>query len=127
MGMTKPIVSMLLAWSVLCPGQTIFDKAPPDIDNALRSRVGQFYQAHVDRRLRLADAVVAEDSKDAFFEMEKTAYLNWEIGAINYSDNFTKAKVIVGCEMIWASPRLGKIQIKRPLVSLWKMVDGQWF
>src|SRR5687767_10820889 len=123
----KLAIASLLACAVLCPAQTIFEKAPPDVDSALRERIGKFYQAHVDRRLRGADEVVAEDSKDQFFAIAKPAYLNWEIAAINYSDNFTKAKAVVACEIDWASPRLGKMRVKQPIVTLWKVVDGKWY
>ena len=51
----------------------IFEKAPPEVDNALRERVSKFFQAHVDGKFRLAEEVIAEDSKDFFYNMEKHA------------------------------------------------------
>ena len=116
--------------TVVCPAQSpkdLFEKAPPDVDAALRERIGKFYQAHVDRRLRAADDVVAEDSKDMFFAIAKPHFLGWEIASITYSDNFTKAKAVVACDIDWANPRIGKIRVKQPLASLWKVVDGQWY
>jgi hypothetical protein len=126
----KLAMAGLVACAFLCPAQSpqeIFEKAPPEVDAALRARIGKFYQAHVDRRLRAADEVVAEDSKELFFAIEKPAYIAWEIAAIKYSDNFTKAKAVVACEIDWANPRVGKVRVKQPIASLWKVVDGQWY
>ena len=49
----------------------IFEKAPPEVDEALRARITRFYQAFIDGKFRLADALVADDSKDVFFAAEK--------------------------------------------------------
>jgi hypothetical protein len=105
----------------------IFQKAPPEIDAALRARISKFFQAHVDKKFRLAEQIVAEDSKDYFFTMEKTGYLGFEIVKIDYSDNFTKAKVIVAAEMEWRTARTGKMIVKPPLASLWKVENGDWY
>lgn len=105
----------------------IFQKAPPEIDAALRARVSKFFQAHVDGKFRAADQMVAEDSKDYFFTMEKTRYLGFEIVKIEYSDNFSKAKVITAAEMEWRTPRTGKMIVKPPLASLWKVENGDWY
>ncbi len=128
--MKLAIAMCLVACSSVCPAQApadLFNSAPPAVDAALRDRIGKFYQAHVDRRLRAADEVVAEDSKDMFFAIEKPRYLSWEIATIVYSDDFTKAKAVVACEIDWANPRMGKMRVKVPITSLWKIVDDQWY
>src|SRR4051794_29683377 len=79
----------------------VFEKAPPAIDQALRARVAIFFQAHVDAKYRRAEEVIAEDSKDFFYNMEKTHYLGFDIVRINYSENFTKATVVTGVDMEW--------------------------
>ena len=108
------------------PATDLFDKAPPAVDEALRARVRQFFQAHVDGKFRLADEVVAEDSKDFFYAMEKKRYISFEIAKITYSDNFTKATVVTALEMDWRSPRVGVMRVKPPMTSLWKLDNGQW-
>src|SRR5437762_142795 len=85
------------------PGN-LFDKAPADVDAALRERIAKFYQAHVDKKPRLAEPYVAEDTKDFFYETNKPGYLAYEIDSISYSDNFTKAKAIVKCKMYVPMP-----------------------
>ena len=104
----------------------LFEKAPPHVDEALRARIRKFYQAHVDGKFRLADEVVAEDSKDAFFAAEKSRFRGFEIVKIVYSDNFTEAGVLVTCD---TDLLLGSqvLKVKRPVSSRWKVVDGQWY
>jgi hypothetical protein len=105
----------------------LFEKAPPSVDEALRARISKFYQAHVDGKFRLADEVVAEDSKDAFFEANKTRCYTFEIVKINYSESFTRATAVVTCEMDFVMPGAGKLRVKAPRVTLWKLAGGQWW
>ncbi len=102
------------------------DKAPPELDKALRARVSQFYQAHVDAKYRLADLVVSEDSKDLFFAAPKPKYDGFEIVRINYWPDFSKAEAVVATKGSWYI-RGQKMPVTMPLTSNWKVVDGQWF
>ncbi|HTM47206.1 MAG TPA: hypothetical protein VL285_00900 [Bryobacteraceae bacterium] len=103
-----------------------FDKAPPEVDAALRERIGKFYQAHVDKKPRLAEPYVAEDTKDFFYETNKPPYLAFEIDRIVYSENFTKANAIVKCKMYVPMPGFTE-PIMVPTPSTWKVENGQWF
>ncbi|MFB3776167.1 MAG: hypothetical protein ACE141_01115 [Bryobacteraceae bacterium] len=105
----------------------LFEKAPPDIDEALRSRVRTFYQAHVDGKFRAADALVEEDSKELFFGMDKPRCRSFSIGNITYSEDFTRAKVMIACDTEVMMMMVGRMQVKMPVMSLWKTIDGQWF
>jgi hypothetical protein len=121
--------------SVWCPGllaQTtptdIFQKAPPHIDEALRARVGKFLQAHVDGKYRVANEVVADDSKDFYFAMNKQRYLSYDIVKIDYTDDFTKATVLATVEVNWRpSARFPNARVKAPYKTLWKSIEGEWF
>lgn len=105
----------------------LFEKAPPDVDAALRERVRLFYQAHVDGKFRLADSVVHEDSKDAYFAAEKTRYKGFEIIRINYSDNFTKARVVTAVVTDFAMPGFPSAEARVPVTTLWKLDGGEWW
>jgi hypothetical protein len=101
-------------------------KAPPEVEAALRERVTYFYQAHVDGKFRLADRVVAEDSKDAFFEAPKIRYHSFEIIRLNFDSDFQKAEAVVKCIGDWA--KMGqKMKVPMVLTTLWKVENGQWF
>ncbi len=105
----------------------LFEKAPPDVDQALRERIRFFFQCHVDGKFRQADQVVAEDSKDAFFAAEKTRYRGFEIVRILYTDNFTRARAVVTVDTDFMAPGMGKMAVKIPLTTLWKLEGGQWW
>jgi hypothetical protein len=105
----------------------VFEKAPPQIDTALRESLAKFFQAHIDGKFRNAEEVIAEDSKDFFYNMEKKRYLAYEVVRINYSENFTKATVVTGVEVEWRSPRIGVMRVKPPLTSLWRLEGDKWY
>jgi hypothetical protein len=104
----------------------IFEKAPPHIDEALRARVSKFYQLQAEKKFRQADALVAEDSKDVFFAADKLYFRGFEIGKITYSENFTKATVMVVLDTDFPSVRV-QLQVKMPHTSLWKVIDNEWY
>ncbi len=105
----------------------LFEKAPPDVDQALRARINKFYQFHVDGKFRAADALVAEDSKDFFFAANKPRYLGCEVNKIAYLENFAKAKATVVCQTILPMIGFADKPVAVPLPSLWKVVDGEWY
>jgi len=104
----------------------VFAKAPPEVDEVLRARVSKFYQAQVDGKARHAEEIVAEDSKDFFYNMAKPKFLSFEIRDITYSDNFTKAKVIVVVEMYLMMPGFEGKPMKVPGSTYWKIENGEW-
>jgi hypothetical protein len=104
-----------------------FNKPPADVDQALRARITAFYDLHVKGEFRKAEALVADDTQDLYYSSNKTKYLSFEIGRIDYSDNFTRAKATVLCEQYIMLPGfLGK-PMKIPIPSTWKLVDGTWY
>jgi len=122
----------IIAISLLSP---LFGQAPsaapappPEVDKALRARVQEFYQDFVDSKFRKADSLVAEDSKDYFFAMEKLPFKGFEgPKSIVYSADFQKADVIMTVDTELRSPRLGTMHIRPDHPSTWKLVDGQWY
>ena len=100
---------------------------PPAVDEALRARMNQFFQYHVEGKFRQAEALVAEDTKDYFFSAAKPKYLSYEIKSIAYSKDFTEAKAVLLVEMFLMMPGFTDKPVKVPIGSTWKLIDGQWF
>jgi hypothetical protein len=130
--MRKIAIIALLGFSSLCLAQnqsgTVAQAgpaAPPEVDQALRARVTKFFQAHVDGKFRLAEQVIAEDSKDIYYAAQKPRYLKFEISKITYSDHFTKATVIANCDREM-STKFGTYTINVPQESYWKIEGGEW-
>ena len=122
---TVPV--FLLACSALAQNAAeVFAKAPSDVDEALRARVAKFYQEQIDGHPRLAEEIVAQDSKDFFYNMAKPKFLSFEIRDTTYSENFTKAKVTMVMEMYVPVAFFGGKPMKVPGPTLWKIENGQW-
>jgi hypothetical protein len=103
------------------------NRPPEGVDKAVRERIAQFYQLLVDGKFRQAEGLIADDTKDFFYNMSKPKYLSFEIGQIVYSDEFTRAKAIVLCEQTIPVPAFAGKPLKFPQPSLWKLVDGEWY
>lgn len=121
---------VLSLWAGVClaqPPAAPSDAPPPAVDQALRARINEFYQDHVDGKFRQAEALVAEDTKDYYYSLRKPKYQTYEIAVIEYSDGFTRARATVRCEMYVMMPGFEGKPLKVPVSSTWKIVDGQWY
>jgi hypothetical protein len=104
-----------------------FDRPPANVDRALRERINQFYQFHVDREFKKAEPLVAQDTRDYFYSSNKPAYLKFEIVRIEYSDHFTRAKALINCEQYVMMPEFAGKPVKVPTPSTWKLEHGKWY
>jgi hypothetical protein len=120
-------ISLLLfsSFSLIAQSPSL-DKAPQDVDDALRGRIKAFYDLHVQRKFRQAEQLVAEESKDDFYSMSKLEINDYRIANIEYSDNFTKAKALVVGKIKPLLPMFGAEQMEMPFASFWKIEDGKW-
>jgi outer membrane protein assembly factor BamB len=117
----------LLLIALTIPAQTpTLDKPPQDIDDALRERIKQFYDFHVSRRYRQCEQFISEESKDDFYVMTKPQLDSYRIGNIEYSEHFTKAKVVVVGMMPFLMPGAGPKMMEQPFASFWKFENSVW-
>jgi hypothetical protein len=100
-------------------------QAPPEVDQGLRARVSAFYQNFVDGSPRKAEPFVAEDTKEYFYNGAKMHFESFKIGKITYSDDFTKAVVVVSgkTERLIAGQA---IVMDVPQDTHWKIENGKW-
>jgi hypothetical protein len=103
------------------------EKPPAAVDAALRARIDEFYHYFQVQEFRKAEKLVAEDSKDFFYDHNKPHYLSTTVQSIQYSGHFTRADVIALCEQYVMMPGFAGKPMKVPTASTWKVVDGQWF
>jgi hypothetical protein len=102
------------------------DNAPQAVDDALRARVGKFYDAFGAGKFKEAYLLVDDESQDKFFEVTKSRYKTCKITKIDYKESFTSAEVSSSCMAEWQWHGLVS-QSALPVISNWKIVDGQWF
>jgi hypothetical protein len=103
------------------------EQAPPGVDQELRARVSGFYQNFLDASYapRKAEPFVAEDTKDYFYNALKQKYQSFQITKITYSDDFTKAVVVVSSRM---ETMIGgqRVLADFPKDTHWKIENGKW-
>lgn len=116
----------LLLFPFLLPAQTL-DKPPQDVDDALRGRIKQFYDLFVEAKYRQAEQLIAEESKDDFYVLSKPELKHYSIGNIEYSEHFTKAKVVIIGAMPALVPMAAAKIMDFPFASYWKVIDGTWY
>jgi hypothetical protein len=113
-----------LAWAQ-APADSTTPGAPPAVDKALRTRVSQFFQYHVDGDFRRAYDLVAEDTKEEYFNSAKLRLKSFEIEDIKYSNDFRNAEVNTTVTMVW-NIRLQENVSTVPMLTTWKIEDDKW-
>jgi hypothetical protein len=123
---------MLLLTLLLLCGTAVSGQAEPsrhtvkpDVDAALRARVAEFYQDHVDGKFSHALKLVADDSQDYFIAAPKIRYDSCKVSTVTYMDHFTRANVMAACHFTKVIQG-AVIPITAPVPSQWKLVDGDW-
>jgi len=104
----------------------LFTKAPPAVEEALRARVVAFYEAQQAGKFRQADLYVAEEAKDAYYGAEKPTCKSWKLERFLWEEGYQKARAFITCDTSLMTIT-GPLNVKMPLTSHWKLVDGQWF
>jgi hypothetical protein len=137
---SKLILSLLLAAGLLsaqqppaqqsqaqpaASGSDFFHQAPPGVEENLRARLKIFYDSYLTGKFRVAYELVAEENKDDYFNRSKTTFHSYKIGAVQFSDNYTKAKVmlIVNRDMVFQGHTFA---VDVPTTEYWKIENGQW-
>jgi len=113
------VVSAMTAW-----GQN----APAGVEDALRGRVTEFFQYSNDGAFRKAYELVAEDSKDFYFQQQKVQLKSCQIDSVKFTENFNRADVQTTCQRTARpGPQFPEIEIKVPVLTTWEIVDGKWY
>jgi len=100
---------------------------PRQVDRALRARVNEFFQYHVDGNFRKAYEMVAEDTKDYYFATQKVRFKSFKIENIKYSDHFTRAEVDISSErFVELPPPIRETVMPSRMKTTWKIENGKW-
>jgi hypothetical protein len=101
--------------------QTAADEA----DKALRARVTEFLQYHVEGNFRKAYDMIADDTKDDYFNSGKVQLKGFTIDKLVFNDDFTKATVTA--RLSRTMNVIGQeFQGMVPSVTTWKIENGKW-
>jgi hypothetical protein len=119
---------------VLSIGLTAFAQTPaapaPEVDSALRSRVTEFFQDLVDSKFVEAFDLVADDTRNFYFNSEKKPLKGFKIVDVKYEPGFTKATVTLDVKREWTfsvqAARIPPTIAEVPMVTIWKLEKGKW-
>ncbi len=114
---------LLFSLTLPIPG---FAAPPADVDAALRDRIQQFYQLQVDHKFRQAESLVAEDSKDYYYDTQKPELHDFKLEIIKYLPDGHSADVTVVTKMTMRILGARPAVVDFPLHSKWKLDGGKW-
>lgn len=95
-------------------------------EQALRERVQRFYQLQQDKKYREAEAMVADDTKDLYYNAKKAKIESFTIDRVDLTDNMTKAKVLIKAKILTLLPGAGAEIFEMPTTTTWKVENGEW-
>lgn len=99
--------------------------ATAEAEKALRDRVQQFYQLQLDKKYRQAEGMVAEESKDDYYNGKKPDIRGFDIVKVQLQDGDTKAMVTIKAKVLTLA--LGAAQVfDFSSQTYWKLENGQW-
>ena len=104
---------------------SLFNQAPPDVHKALIANVTAFYQNFVDAKFRNCIPLVAEESQDDFFNIQKDKFRNFEIIKVDYKDDSQRAVVTITVGITHMFRGIG-YPLAAPIASNWKLEKGEW-
>lgn len=99
---------------------------PPDVDATLRDRIRTFYQLQVDHKFRQAEQLIADDTKDYYYNSAKPDIRSFKIVDIRYASDFQRATVTLSSASQILLPGAGPLVMNRTLISNWKVEEGKW-
>jgi hypothetical protein len=102
------------------------EKPPAGLEQAVRTRVNEFYSMMLNHQYRKAEAWIAEDTKDYYYGGQKPEIRKYEVLTIEFSEHFTHAKAItrVSEPVVVAGFPPSEMTVNIP--SLWKIENGNW-
>lgn len=121
-----PVRITLIFAAVLLPVMLLAQaSAPPEVDRAVRARVNEFLQYHVDGNFRKAYDMVAADTQDDYFNSGKVQIKGFTIDDVQFTENFTKAAVrtTISRNMNVAGQ---DFPVLMPSTTTWKIENNKW-
>jgi hypothetical protein len=95
-------------------------------ETALRARAQQFFDMQVAKKYRQAEAMVADESKDAYYDGDRFNITNYTIQKVELTDNNTKASVTIKTKMKLIAPVIGPFDMDAMPKTQWKLQNGEW-
>ncbi len=92
----------------------------------MRARVEQFYQLEVDKKFRQAEALIAEDSKDTFYNGIKPDIHSFKIEQIEFKGDNSRAEVHAKVNVTFIMTGFAPVIADSSVTTLWRIENGEW-
>ena len=86
----------------------------------------QFFDLQVAKKYRPAEDMVAQDSKDDYYNGNRYNIRGFDIQNVEMLDNNSRAKVTIKAKVTLMAPGFPSMDLNTPIDSLWKLEDGRW-
>jgi hypothetical protein len=93
----------------------------------LRARAKQFFDLQAAKKYRQAEALVADESKDAYYDGTRLNMDNYTIDKVELTDNNTRATVTIKTKIRLMAPVIGPFVMDATPKTMWKLQNGEWF
>jgi hypothetical protein len=101
--------------------------SPAGDEAALRARVDQYYKLMVDKKFREAEKLVADESKDDYYNSSKPDIRGFEIQKLEFRDSTkTTATVTIKAKVMLLFMGAGAQIFEMPTPTYWKVDGGEW-
>ena len=94
-------------------------------ESALRARVQQFFDLQVAKKYRAAEPMVAADSQDTYYNGSRFNIRGFAIQQVELESG-TQARVTIKADVTFVAPGVPPMALQAPMVSTWKLENGQW-
>jgi len=101
--------------------------AEEESKKALISRVQAYYQLMTEKKYRQAEAFVAEESKEAYYNGKKPDIRGFEILKVELLDGGKRATVTIKAKVTMLMMGAGAQTFEMPSPTNWILDNGQWY
>jgi hypothetical protein len=111
---------------LILPLATVLFAQQPAPETALRDRVQQFYQLLQDKKYRQAEDMIADDTRDDYYNARKQDIKGFSIEKIEIDPDNAHAKITLKLNVLFLMPGAGAQIVAIAPPSYWKIDKGEW-
>jgi len=94
-------------------------------EKALRARAQAFFELQASKKYRQAESMVAEDSKDEYYDGDKYNFKSFTIQKVELSNRNTRASVTILAKVTLVMPQAA-FDVDAPITTAWIVEGGRW-
>jgi hypothetical protein len=121
-----PFLLLVFSLSAVSAEPPASAEPPKGVEQALRARVDEFYALIIQHKARAAEALVADDTKDYYYDSQKPNMESYVVEKIAWGPSFKTAEATINARMHMMFPGVGPQTVPMKFPSTWKIDNGKW-